>query len=310
MVQPDSLDRRIMRELESPGSLQWKWDIRESFSSIARKVGVDEETVRNRVARMRKAGILKGWQLVVNPHLIGRESASLELEVPNASAKSLAIDRIKLIDGVISILDFHGTSLQVGIYYRHERSLAKQINLMESICGSKHSMLWNVIFPPSELEMTKTDWILLNILSNNPRKKVADIANEAKASTRTVNRRLNLMVEGYAFFLHALIDLKKVGGLAYRMLLYSKDPEKKAKLDELILTKFEEKIEWSYTFSEEYSMYVMYCENVTEAKEISDFTRNADGASALRMDIIENQITVNDWFEDEVAMKISSQANR
>src|SRR5579875_569812 len=281
MVQPDSLDRRIMRELESPGSLQW--NIRESFSSIARKVGVDEETVRNRVARMREARILKGWELVINPHLIGRESASLELEVQNASAKNAAIEQIKLIDGVISILDFHGASLQVGIYYRHERALAKQISLMESICGCKHSMLWK-----------------------DPRKKLADIAFDAKASTRTVNRRLNLMVERYAFFLHALIDLKKVGGLAYRMLLYSKEPRKKEKIDELIADKIGEKVEWSYTFSEEYSMFVLYCENVTEAKEISDLVRNADGVSALRMDIIENQITVQDWIDDEIEMKISS----
>ncbi len=248
MVQPDSLDRRIMRELESPGSLQW--NIRESFSSIARKVGVDEETVRNRVARMREARILKGWELVINPHLIGRESASLELEVQNASAKNAAIEQIKLIDGVISILDFHGASLQVGIYYRHERALAKQISLMESICGCKHSMLWNVTFPPCELKMTKTDWVMLNILRKDPRKKLADIAFDAKASTRTVNRRLNLMVERYAFFLHALIDLKKVGGLAYRMLLYSKEPRKKEKIDELIADKIGEKVEWSYTFSE------------------------------------------------------------
>ncbi len=53
-------------------------------------------------------------------------------------------------------------------------------------------------------------------------------------------------------------------------------------------------------------MFVLYCENVTEAKEISDLVRNADGVSALRMDIIENQITVQDWIDDEIEMKISS----
>ena len=117
---------------------------------------------------------------------------------------------------------------------------------------------------------------------------------------------LSLIVERYAFFLHALIDLKKVGGLAYRMLLYSNKPEKKEKTDELIADKIGERIEWSYTFSEEYSMFALYCESVVEAKDIADLVRNADGLSSLRMDIIENQITIQDWIDDEIKMKVST----
>ncbi|MHB8568295.1 MAG: Lrp/AsnC family transcriptional regulator [Nitrososphaerales archaeon] len=304
MVQPDPLDRKIMRELESPVSLQW--NVRESLSSVAKKVGVDEETVRRRVEQMRRAGILTGWQLIVNPHLIGRDSASLELDVQNATPKNKVIDQIRLVDGVISILDFQGPSLQVGIYYKNERMLTKQISLMESICGCKHSMFWNVFFPVCKLKMTKTDWVLLEILRNNPRRKLAEIALDAKLSTRTVTRRLNLMVENYTFFLHALIDLKKVGGLAYRMLLYSKDPDKKSKIDESVASKIEENIEWAYTLSDEYSMFALYCENVTQAREISDFISKIDGVSTLRMDIIENQITIHDWIDDEITAKISS----
>jgi DNA-binding Lrp family transcriptional regulator len=293
-----------MRELESPVSLQW--NVRESLSSIAKKVKVDEETVRRRVDQMRRAGILIGWQLVVNPHLIGRESASLELDVKSGSPKNQVIDQMKLIDGVISILNFEGSSVQVGIYYKHERALAKQISLMESICGAKHSMFWNVAFPPCELKMTKTDWVLLEILRKNPRRKLAEIAADASLSTRTVNRRMNLMVEQYAFFLHALIDLKKVGGLAYRLLLQTKDPDKKAKIDDTVSSKIGDNLQWSYTFSDEYSMFALYCENVTQARDISDFVRNVDGISAVRMDIIENQVTIRDWIDDEIAMKISS----
>ena len=68
-----------MGELTSPGS--FRWDIRESYASIAAKIGVDEETVRRRVNRARQSGFLKGWQLLLNPHLIGLESAGAQLEV-------------------------------------------------------------------------------------------------------------------------------------------------------------------------------------------------------------------------------------
>ncbi len=45
----DDLDMRIIRELG--GSRPTQWNVRESYSNIARKLGVDEETVRMRVNR-------------------------------------------------------------------------------------------------------------------------------------------------------------------------------------------------------------------------------------------------------------------
>jgi DNA-binding Lrp family transcriptional regulator len=306
LVQPDILDRRILRELESPLSLQW--NVRESLSSIAKKVHVDEETVRRRVDIMRKAGILIGWQLILNPHLIGRESASLELEVKNGSPKKKILEQIRLLDGVISILDLQGQNIQVGIYYRNELMLEKQIALMESLCDCKHSMFWKVVFPTYGVKMTTTDWRLLNILRKDPRRKIGEIAAEAKISTKTVTRRLNMMVERYAFFLHALINLKKVGGLGYRLLIQTSDSEKKAEIDETILKRVEENLEWSFTFSDEYSMFVFYCENSAEAKEISESVGKLDGVNTFRMDIIEEQITIQDWIDEEIALKISDKS--
>lgn len=40
----DDLDLRILKEIGSPSSLEW--NVRVTYSSVARKVGVDEETVR------------------------------------------------------------------------------------------------------------------------------------------------------------------------------------------------------------------------------------------------------------------------
>ncbi len=285
-----------MRELESPGSLQW--NIRQSYAGIAKRLGVDEETVRNRVSKVRQSGILKGWQLVVNPHLIGRESASIELQVADASRKGVSIEQICLIEGVISILDFHGQALQVGIYYRNERELARQLRLMESICGRKHMTRWNVAFPPCGLKMKKTDWRLLGVLMKGPRRRLSDVALESKTSARTVNRRVGLMMENFAFFLHTEIDFKRLGGLAYRMLLRFGDSGKKAKADELLHKN--EKVEWSYTLSDEYSMFILHCENLAEAEGMTQFARNLDGVTDLRTDTIDDQITVNDWIVGEI----------
>ena len=286
-----------MRELESPGSL--RWDIRESYASIAMKIGVDEETVRKRIERARLSGIISGLQLIINPHLISRESASLELEVKDSANKAAVVDQIRLMEGVISILDFHGSALQVGIYYKQEKSLMRQVKLMESICGNEHSMLWKVAFPPCDLKMTPTDWRILSILRNDPRRKLSEIAREAKASTRTIKRRLDHMENGCVFFLHAMVDLKKLGGVAYRMLIHCDNSAKKEEVDGMILSTIKH-IEWSYTFSDEYSMFVIHCDNTIQSEEIMNSVKRLDGVKKVRMDIIEEQITVQDWINDEI----------
>jgi hypothetical protein len=88
------------------------------------------------------------------------------------------------------------------------------------------------------------------------------------------------------------------------MLLYCEDPVKKRVIDDSILTKFN-KIEWMYTVSNQYSMFVMHCENTAEAEGISSWAKSLEGVREVRMDIIEEQITVSEWLEEEIEMRLS-----
>jgi len=102
----DDLDIRIFKELGSPSSPQW--NVRETYSNIARRIGVDEETVRRRLKRAQKLGSVPGWRMMVNPHLLGCEAACLDLEVEDEEAKDKTVSEVSKIDGVIKILDFRG----------------------------------------------------------------------------------------------------------------------------------------------------------------------------------------------------------
>jgi DNA-binding Lrp family transcriptional regulator len=69
MHRPDTLDLRIIKEIGTPRSMQW--NVRESYASIAKRVGVDEETVRKRIKRQEKLGAIQGWRAVIHSNLIG-----------------------------------------------------------------------------------------------------------------------------------------------------------------------------------------------------------------------------------------------
>ena len=60
MHHADDLDVRIIKELG--GSNPSQWNVRQSYSNIAERLGIDEETVRRRLKRAERLGSLPGWK--------------------------------------------------------------------------------------------------------------------------------------------------------------------------------------------------------------------------------------------------------
>ncbi len=298
MFQPDDLDRKILKEMFSPASLQW--NIKQSYNTIAKLLLVDEETIRRRFERMREMGVLQGWQIIINPHLIGCEVATFDLTVPKLESRSTIISQLKLISGVIYIIAFYDNRLRFMIYYPSESALERQIALMESLCESKRSMFWRDVFPPCNLKMTRTDWLIIGtLMKSDPRKKLSTVAHEAGVSSKTLNRRLHRMREQHAFFLDAGIDVSKLGGSPCAILVRYKDKSKKRQFDDLILRTVGN-IAMSNTAPTEHSMFSIHCENLADAERIFQWIRGLDGVGKAKMGIYQEKITVNDWLTEEI----------
>lgn len=298
MIQADDLDRRIIKEMTSPASLQW--NIRQSFSTIAKLLKVDEDTIRRRFERMRRAGFFQRWEVIVNPHLIGCEAASLDLTVQEPEAIRKVISQLKLIRGLIYILLFYGGRLRLMTYYSNEEELERQISLMESICETKRSMVWQPVFPLCNLKMTKTDWLIVaTLMRNDPRGKLSMVARSIGISSRTLNRRMQRMHEQYAFFLDIALDLSKLSGSACALLVQYKNGSKKRFTDDLIMNTLDN-VSWSNTSSPEHSMFSIHCENVSEGERIYQWVRGLDGVSEARLGIHQDKIIVKDWLEEEL----------
>ncbi len=62
----DEIDARIVRELSGPDGT-YPWNMRQSFTSIGRRLGVDGETIRRRIRRAEETGLLTGGEVVPNP---------------------------------------------------------------------------------------------------------------------------------------------------------------------------------------------------------------------------------------------------
>jgi len=301
----DDLDVRIFKELGSPSSPQW--NIRETYSNIARRIGVDEETVRRRLKRAQKLGSVPGWRMMINPHLLGCEAACLDLEVENEEAKDKTVSEVSKIYGVIKILDFRGKGLQVTLYHANDDALTRMTKLIGSICHSSlEPTMWEMRFPRSDIRMTRTDWKIIEAMLEDARKNLDDVSKSGGVSVRTVERRLTLMSEERAVYLQGTPNFRNFAGLSCVFLVFCPDGGRKKKaVDEIVLSKVR-RIELSNTTANRYSTFVMVFDNLSEADEFVQRVKGIDGVTTVRMGIMKDLIVVQDWLREEVRGRIHS----
>ncbi|HZW56029.1 MAG TPA: Lrp/AsnC family transcriptional regulator [Nitrososphaerales archaeon] len=302
MLHLDDLDVKIIRELGSPSSPQW--NLRESYANISRKLGVDEETVRLRVKRVKERGFLPAWRLMVNPNLLNLRAVTVELDVDGAEeGKEKAISQLELVDGVTKIIDFNGKGLLVTVYSEKKDDdgelLSRRIRLIESICGSQKLTMFESRFPRPDVRMRKIDWQIVGALREDARQDLEDVAVSLRVSARTVQRRLSAMREGKAVYLSGAPNVGAAGGLMCCFLVFSPDRMKKRAVDHAIHSDFN-RIGTLDTSPEEYSVFGRHCENLADADNVLEKLRAIDGVQNTRMHIMKKLILVQDWLWHEI----------
>lgn len=299
----DDLDVRIIKELGSPNSIQW--NVRESYSNIAKRIGVDEETVRRRLKRAEERGSLPGWRMMVNPHYLGCDAASLDLEVGDEEKKDRAIAEVRRVDGVIKILDFRGRGLQVTLYYPNVDALKRKTELISSICASPEPTAWKLVFPDSGVRMTRVDWRILQEMLEDARKSLEGVSESVGMSLRTVERRLTSMRDGRVVYLQGIPNFRLFAGLSCVFLVFCPDPKRKSSVDKLVLSKVG-RVELANTSSDQYSTFVMLFDNLSEADDNIKWIRGLDGVDSVRMGIMRDLIVVQDWLRDQIGERIAT----
>ncbi|MGQ0797480.1 MAG: AsnC family transcriptional regulator [Methanobacteriota archaeon] len=293
----DDLQVRIIRELMSPTS--FRWDVRESYASIGKKLGVDAETVRKRVKRAQGLGFLQSWRLLPNPDVLGCESTGIHFDVDDESRKPALIEQIKLIDGVVLIIDFHGRALRVVLYYETEQDLSRRIQVMSSLARAQNMVRWTGGIPPSVVVLTKTDWRVVKALRKDPRRRLTEVAGELGISPRTVKRRLARMTAAKSFFVLSMLKGSGYAGAISSFLIFCADEKKKRAVDREMPTKLT-RMAFFVTTAKGFSMFTGVCDNLSEAESIYRWVKGLDGVQEVRMDIVRGNLLVDKWLDGEI----------
>jgi DNA-binding Lrp family transcriptional regulator len=203
---------------------------------------------------------------------------------------------------IFSFLDDPG--LRLVFYYEDDEDLERRTRLISSICGAnKPSASWNIPFPPCRLKLKKTDWQIVRFLLKDSRKSVPEIANGIGVSTRTVRRRLAVMTEDGSFFLSPIVDWKKVDGFLYHFVVSYNDKKDKA-AENGLLHRSIKRIVFCDTSADRYTVVAAICQNISGARQISDWLKTLDGVKQVAVSVLEDVILANDWIDHEIEKRL------
>ncbi len=303
----DSLDVRVYKELfHGQTGPPLGSDIRRSYRSVARKLRIDEVTIRNRIKRLQQSGFLKGSRLVVNPSLLGVRLGELWLNVRPPSSKDDLINKLRFMPGVLVISDYYGSSLTIVIMFESEISAKKELELIARISNAESMVRANIIFPGCTTELTHTDWRIIKAIQTDPRRSYPVISREVGISEKTAKRRLQRMIEGRALFVVPSINPKALdGAILADLVVFYANSEAKTDVDNRIVSQFDKLIIRAQLSDNEHGFFNLIIRNISKAKEILTWVKEQPGVGSAFIELVQDRIELYESFNEPVDKKLT-----
>jgi len=297
MHRPDDLDSRIIRELVSTASPQW--DVRVSYARIARKLGVDEETVRRRLKKAKEKGALPGWKLLVNPCLLGCAAAVIRLGTQDSTLKPLVLSQLLLLEGVVIVVDFRGPTTFVELNYASPDELQRRVELMSTIARSPNPSVWRTISVPADITMRPRDWKIVRGLMEDARRDLREVAAQVRVSRRTVERRLEAMKDSRAVYLAAQPNFDAMAGVVCALIVGYSSVYQKQEGDRWLLSEIRG-VAYVNAALERRTVLTFFRENLAECEKVLEMVREGVQAESVRMETIRRLTVSTRWQAEKV----------
>lgn len=289
----DELDVRIFRALttehEKPAFFT---PLKTSLREIARRLQVDDVTVRNRYRRLQETGILSGWKVLPNPNLFGYRMLSMLIDTPPKSPKDDMIRKLKLVHGVVGIYDTHGDSLGMSLLYDTDQSLSKTIELISRITNAENIVQVHVAFPGARVErLTDTDWAIISSLGEDASKSYVQVAKELGLTPRTIKNRLLKLELNRALIIGPTLSLSAVAGMIGVFLFYSyTKSELKDAVDQAVLSRFDANYLWATLTCPDQAYIILVAPTMASIKSNLKWIKEQPGVASARAEIVVEDI--------------------
>lgn len=158
-----------------------------SYNQIAERLGISINTVRSRIDKMLKEGLIR-YHTIINLDKFGYTLVYILLK-SDKSGKLL--EKLSLIGKITIVVRCLGDIFVIGI------AIKEHNNPLELVKAFIEPYNASIIFfnEPSNIKLSKNSLRIIRYLLENPRAKSKDVAEDLGISTKTLKRVLDYLLE-------------------------------------------------------------------------------------------------------------------
>lgn len=183
-------------------------------STLAKRLDVTPETIRDRIDKMEQAGVIQAWEAYPNPCHADLTAGGWAFRPPDEPTADDAVAEAGLVDGVLEIITYHGPFVVVALAYRDSAERDRRLTLIGHRFQDDDPVhVFDPPMPDVDRELDGLDWRIVQALRGQARRPLRDVADEVGASYRTVKRRFDRMTGEGSLFVVPRVDLSRVSGI-------------------------------------------------------------------------------------------------
>ena len=270
-------------------------DCRTPDRQIGKKVGLSGVSVKSRITKMVKSGVIQNFTMKIEPPSLGY--GIIYLTVPSDDEVGI-VKKLKLIGEPFFVVPCLGDIIACGIVV--EKDVEQKTELVKNLISNARIVL-TLDAKESEFraDLTKTDFKILDQLLKNPREKIDSMAKSTKLSTKTITRTIEKFEKNPAIQFTIIYDPRKLEKfVAFAVLAMVQNDVKKIKKE--IEDAFGDHF-WQVPFTaKELLVLFMYSDNIYNADVMRHRIKELDGVAFTEVFFPKKITMPTDWITNSI----------
>jgi len=231
--------------------------------------------------------------------MAGCDMYLLWMDVDSKLLKSDVLKRIRMVHGVLGIVDMVSQTVVVQLICRTEQSFRRSANLITEISNGKTLLSYKSRFPGSSFRPSPDDWRLIKEVRRRPTSSYHELGRAVGLSSRSVRMRLEKMISSRVITIIPRLDIKALkGGIAVDMMVTYSSADLKPVLDAKIASRIGPnaiRVGWG---DELHGHFTFAATGIAAARDVSDWVRTLSGATVMKLDFMADVVALPEAYEE------------
>ena len=289
----DNLDIKILSRLLN--------NCRESDRQIGKDLGISGNSVRARIQKMEKTGIIEKFTVKVDPPLLG---LGVMYVVVSGQNVKVILEQMNLVGKPFFVVPCIGGITVCGIVVKE--NLKEKIEIVKNLM--KDIRILSIFEAESSYQnsnLTKTDLEILEQLLKNPRQKIEVLSKKTKLSTKTITRCIEKLNDNDSIQFTLVYDPRKINEFIPHAILVWIDKDLKKTL-KILEKEFSDSFLQIPFITKNQIVLFMYSKDIYSMDELVQDVRNAESIKSADLFIPKKMIFYDDWLKSAIQNSKSS----